>query len=110
LTQFVEPKPAVSESAVLDKGWALRADIMTKDAAQSDTNARSGELAVNTPVLVHPGTANQQGGVIVEDFGEFAGQAVDVGTNRIVGAARRWAVRLNSGEFVFVDTHQLRAL
>lgn len=47
--------------------------------------------------------------MIVEDFGEFAGHAVDVGTNRIVGAAWRWAVRLNSGELVFVDSHQLDA-
>ena len=83
---------------------------MSEEAAHSDTNPGSGELGVNTPVLVYPGTAEQQGGVIVEDFGEAAGQAVDVGAHRIVGAARRWAVRLNSGEVVFVDSHQLSAL
>lgn len=67
-------------------------------------------LAVDTPVIVFPGTAEQQGGVIVEDFGDSAGQAVEIGTNRIVGAARRWAVRLNDGNLVFVDSHQISPL
>jgi|SoimicmetaTmtLPA_FD_contig_31_343627_length_445_multi_2_in_0_out_0_1 hypothetical protein len=83
---------------------------MTEQDAKGDGSAASSQLAVNTPVVVFPGTAEQQGGVIVEDFGDSAGQAVDVGANRIVGAARRWAVRLNSGDLVFVDSHQLSAL
>ena len=83
---------------------------MSEEAAHSDTNPVSGGLGVNMPVLVYPGTAEQQGGVIVEDFGDDAGQAVDIGAHRIVGAARRWAVRLNSGELVFVDSHQLSEL
>jgi hypothetical protein len=68
------------------------------------------ELAVNSPVLVYPETEQQQGGVIVEDFGPSAGQPVEVGSNRIAEAARRWAVRLNSGELVFVNSDQLQAL
>ena len=52
---------------------------MSKKAAHSDTKPGHGGLGVNTPVLVYPGTAEQQGGVIVEDFGEFAGQAVSGG-------------------------------
>ena len=68
------------------------------------------DLGVNTPVVVYPESDQQQGGVIIEDFGESAGQPIDVGSNRIVEAARRWAVRLNSGDLVFVDSHQLRAL
>jgi hypothetical protein len=67
-------------------------------------------LAVNAPVIVFPGTDQQQGGVIVEDFGESAGQAVEIGGNRIVGAARRWAVSLNDGTLVFVDSGQLNAV
>jgi hypothetical protein len=67
-------------------------------------------LAVNSPVIVFPDTDQQQGGVIIEDFGEDAGQAVEVGGNQIVGAARRWAVRLNDGSLVFVDDDQLNAL
>ena len=67
-------------------------------------------LAVNSPVIVFPDTDQQQGGVVVEDFGEDAGQPVEVGGNQIVGAARRWAVRLNDGNLVFVDDDQLNAL
>lgn len=52
---------------------------MTEEFARSDTDPGPGGRAVNTRVLDNPGTAEQQGGVIVEDFGEFAGQAVDVG-------------------------------
>ena len=66
-------------------------------------------LEVNAPVIVFPGTDQQQGGVIVEDFGESAGHAVEIGGNQIVGAARRWAVTLNDGTLVFVDTGQLNA-
>lgn len=76
------------------------------DAESGDTDG----LAVDTPVLVYPDTAEQQGGVIVEDFGPSAGQAVEVGSNRIAAAARRWAVRLNSGDLVFVNSDELRAL
>jgi hypothetical protein len=65
---------------------------------------------VNSPVLVYPETEQQEGGVIVEDFGPSAGQAVEVGSKRIAAAARRWAVRLNSGHLVFVDSDELRAL
>jgi hypothetical protein len=75
-----------------------------KDAPAHD------DLSVNAPVVVYPGTDQQQGGVIVEDFGESAGQAIDIGTNRIVDAARRWAVRLNSGDLVFLDSDELQAL
>ena len=75
-----------------------------KDASTHD------ELSVNAPVVVYPGTDQQQGGVIVEDFGESAGQAIDIGDNRIADAARRWAVRLNSGDLVFLDSDQLQAL
>jgi hypothetical protein len=56
----------------------------------------------------HRGAAGRH--IIVEDFGESAGHAVDVGANRIAGPARRWAVRLNSGELIFVDSSQLSAL
>jgi hypothetical protein len=68
------------------------------------------DLAVNSPVVVYPDTDEQQGGVIVEDFGPSAGHAVEVGSSRIADAARRWAVRLNSGDLVFLDSDQLRAL
>jgi hypothetical protein len=72
-------------------------------------SGKAAELAVNLPVLVYPETDQQQGGVIVEDFGQSAGQAVEVGSTQIAAAARRWAVRLNSGDLVFVDSDELRA-
>jgi hypothetical protein len=46
---------------------------------------------------------------VVEDFGDMAGHAVDIGENHIAGPARRWAVLLDSGDLVFVDTGQLVA-
>ena len=45
---------------------------------------------------------------MVEDFGDLAGHAVDIGENHIVGA-RRWAVALDAGGLVFVDSDQLVA-
>ena len=46
---------------------------------------------------------------MVEDFGDLAGHAVDIGENHIVGPARRWAVALDAGGLVFVDSDQLVA-
>ena len=82
---------------------------MAKRHKGRDASAHD-DLGVNSPVVVYPGTDQQQGGVIVDDFGESAGHAIDIGTNRIVDAARRWAVRLNNGDLVFLDSDQLQAL
>jgi hypothetical protein len=57
-------------------------------------------------VCVYPGTDAESPGVIVEDFGELAGQAVDLGGCHIA-PARRWAVQLDTGNLVFVDTDHL---
>ena len=83
---------------------------MVKGRKDNANSGEAAELAVDAPVLVYPETEQQQGGVIVEDFGPSAGQAVEVGSVRIAGAARRWAVRLNSGDLVFVNSDELRAL
>ena len=66
----------------------------------------SAQLAVNTRVRVYPGTDAECRGLLVEDFGELAGQAVDIGSCHI-DPARRWAVQLNTGSLVFVNTNQL---
>jgi hypothetical protein len=47
-------------------------------------------------------------GTVVEDFGDLAGHAVNIG-DRIVGPARRWAAALDAGGLVFVDSDQLVA-
>jgi len=46
---------------------------------------------------------------VVEDFGDMAGHAVDIADHHIVGPARRWAVTLDAGGLVFVDSDQLVA-
>ena len=66
-------------------------------------------VAVNMRVRVYSGTDGEIGGTVVEDFGDMAGHGVDVGENQIAGPARRWAVALDSGGLVFVDSDQLVA-
>jgi hypothetical protein len=66
-------------------------------------------VAVNVRVCVYPGTDSEVRGTVVEDFGDLAGHAVDIGEKRIVGPARRWAVVLDAGGLVFVDSDQLAA-
>ncbi len=61
------------------------------------------QLAVNVRVRVYPGTDAESRGVIVEDFGDLAGQAVHIGDQQI-DPARRWAVVLGTGGLVFADT------
>ena len=79
----------------------------TDSGTAGDTGDTS--VAVNVRVRVYPGTDGEVGGTIVEDFGDLAGHAVDIGENHIVGAARRWAVALDTGGLVFVDSDQLAA-
>ena len=66
-------------------------------------------VAVNVRVRVYPGTDGEIRGTVVEDFGDLAGHVVDIGENHIVGPARRWAVALDTGGLVFVDSDQLAA-
>ena len=66
-----------------------------------------GQLAVNTRVRVHPDTDAESRGVIVEDFGEMAAQPVDLGGQHFADPARRWAVVLDTGDLVFVNSSQL---
>jgi hypothetical protein len=66
-------------------------------------------VAVNVRVRVYPGTDGEVGGTVVEDFGDLAGHAVDIGEHHIVGPARRWAVAVDAGGLVFVDSDQLVA-
>ena len=45
-------------------------------------------------------------GVVVEDFGDMAGQQVVIEPGRIA-RSRRWAVMLDDGNLVFCDAHSL---
>jgi hypothetical protein len=75
----------------------------------NDASGTAGDsrVAVNVRVRVYPGTDGEVGGTVVEDFGDLAGHGVDIGENHIVGPARRWAVALDAGGLVFVDSDQL---
>jgi hypothetical protein len=71
-----------------------------------DGHADNG-IAVGVSVRVYPDTDRERLGVVVEDFGDSAGEHVDIGEHHIVDAARRWAVRLGDGGLVFVDSSDL---
>ena len=77
-----------------------------KDASGTAGDASDSRVAVNVRVRVYPGTDGEVRGTVVEDFGDLAGHAVDIG-DRLVGPARRWAVTLDAGGLVFVDSDQL---
>ncbi|BCO35438.1 hypothetical protein BMW24_003060 [Mycobacterium heckeshornense] len=83
--------------------------VLVERDAQTASDDRDGELAVDSRVRVYPGTEHEDRGTIVEDFGEAAGHAVDIGSQHIADPARRWAVLLDSGQLVFVDSDQLAA-
>jgi hypothetical protein len=58
-------------------------------------------------VRVYPHTEVEASGVVVEDFGDSAGYGVDIGSEHIVDPARRWAVQLDNGGLVFVDSDDI---
>ncbi len=76
--------------------------------ARESSGDPSGQLAMKMRVRVYPGTDSESRGVIVEDFGDLAGHAVTVG-GRQIAPARRWAVQLDTGNLVFVNTDDLVA-
>jgi hypothetical protein len=76
--------------------------------AMSDT-AATADVAVGGRVRVYPGSSDERSGIIVEDFGDDAGYGVDVGSQHIADASRRWAVTLDDGGLVFVDSSELRS-
>ena len=80
----------------------------TKGATGTAGDTGDSPVAINARVRVYPGTDGEVGGTVVEDFGDLAGHAVNIG-DRIVGPARRWAVALDAGGLVFVDSDQLVA-
>ena len=80
-----------------------------KSARGTAGDTGDSRVAVNVRVRVYPGTDGEVGGTVVEDFGDLAGYAVDIGENHMVGPARRWAVALDEGGLVFVDSDQLAA-
>jgi hypothetical protein len=80
---------------------------MSENPTDTPLEGDADGLAIDSRVAVHPGTPEERTGVVVDDFGDDAGSAVEIGEHRIVGPARRWAVRLDTGELVFVDSDDL---
>ena len=80
-----------------------------KGAGATAGDTGDSRVAMNVRVRVDPGTDGEIRGTVVEDFGDMAGHAVDIGDNHIVGPARRWAVTLDTGGLLFVDSDQLVA-
>ena len=69
-----------------------------------DENA---QLAVNMRVRVYPDSDAESRGLVAEDFGEMQAHAVDLGGQHFADPARRWAVVLDTGDLVFVNSSQL---
>ena len=80
---------------------------MNKRAREMTDKNADESVAVDMRVRVHPGTDAECRGVVVEDFGRASGHPVDIGTEHIADAARRWAVRLDTGSLVFTNSDQL---
>lgn len=80
---------------------------MTQSKGEATTGDSGREIKVDAAVRVYPGTSREVHGFVVEDFGDIAGESVDVGEHHIVDAARRWAVRLADGSLVFVDDNDV---
>jgi archaeosine-15-forming tRNA-guanine transglycosylase len=72
-------------------------------------NESGKQISVGSSVRAYPGTSREVRGVVIEDFGDFSGHAVDVGEHHIVDAARRWAVRVYDDTLVFVDDDDIVA-
>ena len=70
----------------------------------------SPDFAVGQRVRVYPASSDERYGVIVEDFGNHPGLAVTIGATRITDPSRRWAVTLDDGTLVFVNSTDLAAL
>ena len=80
---------------------------MKKSAEEKKRADGEQPVVVNQRVRVYVDTDDESRGVVVEDFGDLAGHAVDLGDTHIADAARRWAVLLDAGTLVFVDSHQI---
>jgi hypothetical protein len=80
---------------------------MNEQARETTDHNTDARVAVDMRVRVYPGTDAESRGVVVDDFGDTAGQPVDIGGNHIADPARRWAVMLDTGALVFTDTDQL---
>jgi hypothetical protein len=80
---------------------------MAEHAQEMADDQEVRHVAVDVRVRVYPGADTETRGVVVEDFGDTAGYGVDIGGNHIADPARRWAVLLDTGSLLFVDSDDL---
>lgn len=76
---------------------------MNEHAGEMADENGDAHVAVGMRVRVYPATDAESRGVVVDDFRETAGYAVDIGDTRTADPARRWAVMLDTGTLVFLD-------
>jgi hypothetical protein len=77
------------------------------DESTSGTGDADAQVTLGARVRVHPGTDTESAGVIIEDFGDMSALDKAVGANQVVKLPRRWAVALDDGTLVFVDSDQI---
>lgn len=77
------------------------------------TSERPGDtgrgVTVQARVRVYPGTDAEARGVVVQDFGDTVGYGLDAADRPTDDRACRWAVMLDEGDLVLVDTEDLIA-
>lgn len=88
-------------------GEGIRVKKSVEEKKRAAAQEAQEALAVDQRVRVYVDTDDETTGVVVDDFGDLAGHAVDLGDTHIADAARRWAVLLDAGTLVFVDSHQI---
>jgi hypothetical protein len=74
---------------------------------QAQDDSEGSAIAIGVSVRVYPDTGRERLGLVVEDFGDAAGERVHIGEHHVADAARRWAVRLGDGDLVFADSSEL---
>ena len=81
--------------------------MVKRNRTPAQDGSTDDRIAIGASVRVYPGTDRERLGVVVEDFGDTAGQHVQIGQHHIADAARRWAVQLGDGDLVFADSSEL---
>jgi hypothetical protein len=72
--------------------------------------SNSSDFAIGQRVRVYPSSSDERFGIIVDDFADSAGYAVTIGSTRIAEPSRRWAIQVDDGTLIFVDSADLQGV
>jgi len=72
-----------------------------KGAGATPGDTGDSRVTINVRVRVDPGTDDEVGGTVVEDVGDMAGHAVDIGENHIVWPRAEMGSRARRGRSGF---------